>query len=77
MTTTDKIVKGLDEAKSRFNQTLGIKTLALFGSFARGDQTDESDIDVLVEMSKPSFDGYMESEILPRRQIQNESGSCS
>jgi len=60
MTTTDKIVKVLNEAKGRFNRTLGIKTLALFGSFARGEQTDKSDIDVLVDMSKPSFDGYMD-----------------
>jgi len=30
-----------------------VKKIGLFGSYARGEQTDESDIDILVEFSKP------------------------
>ena len=38
----------------------GVKSLYLFGSVARGDATDESDVDVLVEFNgSPGFDGYM------------------
>lgn len=31
----------------------GIKTLSLFGSYAKGDPTTESDLDLLVEFQKP------------------------
>jgi len=31
----------------------GISYLAVFGSYARGEQTENSDIDLLVEFSKP------------------------
>lgn len=37
-----------------------IKTLALFGSTARNEATEESDLDFLVEFKgKATFDGYM------------------
>lgn len=31
----------------------GVKRVALFGSFARGEETPESDIDILVELKEP------------------------
>jgi len=31
----------------------GVKQVAVFGSFARGEDTPESDIDVLVELEEP------------------------
>lgn len=31
----------------------GVARLSVFGSFARGDQTDKSDIDLLVKFSEP------------------------
>ena len=38
----------------------GLSRLAVFGSFARGTQTQESDIDVLVEWHEtPGMFGYM------------------
>jgi len=41
--------------------TLGVKSLALFGSLARGDAGPESDVDILVEFQGPStFDRYMD-----------------
>ena len=40
----------------------GVKRIGLFGSFARGDATEKSDIDILVEFErgKKTFDNYME-----------------
>lgn len=40
----------------------GVGKIALFGSFARGEQHANSDIDILVEFEhgKKSFDNYME-----------------
>ncbi|OGH83927.1 MAG: hypothetical protein A2261_03240 [Candidatus Magasanikbacteria bacterium RIFOXYA2_FULL_44_8] len=31
----------------------GVKKMSLFGSFARGDHHDDSDVDMLVEFAKP------------------------
>ena len=39
---------------------LGAKSLALFGSMARGEGSDSSDIDLLVELQPKTFDAYMD-----------------
>ena len=52
----------------------GVKSIGLFGSFVRGEQTPKSDIDILVEFvpEKHTFDNFMEvafllEEILGRK----------
>jgi predicted nucleotidyltransferase len=40
--------------------TFGVKRIGLFGSFARGDQKEASDIDILVEFEKPTFRNFMD-----------------
>ena len=43
-------------ARARF----GVRDLAVFGSVARGEASDASDLDVLVDFAGPAtFDGYM------------------
>ncbi|HEX8242311.1 MAG TPA: nucleotidyltransferase family protein [Longimicrobium sp.] len=36
-----------------------VQSLALFGSVARDEATPDSDVDVLVEFGRATFDGYM------------------
>ena len=43
---------------------LGAKSLALFGSMARGEGTVSSDIDLLVELQPKTFDAYMDVKLL-------------
>jgi len=45
---------------------LGVRSVGLFGSFARGEQTPASDIDLLVEFTpeKHTFDNFMEVSFL-------------
>lgn len=38
----------------------GARRLAVFGSAARGQLGPDSDIDVLVDLARPSFDDYMD-----------------
>ena len=49
-------------ANRRQIRNLGVKRLGLFGSFARGEQSETSDVDLLVEFDpgQKSFDRFME-----------------
>jgi predicted nucleotidyltransferase len=38
----------------------GVKRIGLFGSYVRGDQRKNSDIDFLVEFDKPVFENFMD-----------------
>jgi len=37
----------------------GVRRIGIFGSFARGEAKKDSDVDVLVEFEKKTFDNYM------------------
>jgi hypothetical protein len=50
MKSTDEIVKLLETAKPDFARRYGVHRLAVFGSYARGDQREDSDVDLLVEV---------------------------
>lgn len=52
--------------KERF----GIEKLGIFGSFARGEETPESDIDIIISLKNPSF--FLYGEI--SRQLQDVFG---
>ncbi|WP_456365825.1 nucleotidyltransferase family protein [Thermococcus sp.] len=39
----------MDELKSKY----GVRTIEIFGSYARGEQGKDSDLDLLVEFEKP------------------------
>ena len=55
----EKILSLLRKHKAELTR-MGIKSLALFGSVARGEARLESDIDLLVEMETPfTFDRYI------------------
>jgi uncharacterized protein len=53
MLTRDDIIQKLKAHKEELQAKFPLKSIALFGSYARGDQSEESDIDVLVEFSEP------------------------
>ncbi len=45
----EKLISQLPVLRERFH----VKTLGFFGSFARGEETGQSDLDILVEFDKP------------------------
>jgi predicted nucleotidyltransferase len=53
MTTLNDIRTILQGNKQRLSENYGISTLAIFGSYGRGQQTEDSDIDILVDFQKP------------------------
>ncbi|MDR0327728.1 MAG: nucleotidyltransferase domain-containing protein [Planctomycetaceae bacterium] len=54
MLTREDILQILRDNKERFAEKYGVTKLGLFGSFARNEATEESDVDVCVEMP-PNF----------------------
>lgn len=73
MTTKEYILLTLKKNKSLLSG-FGIKDIGLFGSYARGDQSDKSDIDILIdfEPEMENFDNYMAVYDLFESLFQNE-----
>lgn len=55
------VIKVLQTHKDKFNK-FGVNRLGLFGSFARNEANNESDIDILVvfEASQKNFNNFMD-----------------
>ena len=51
MYSTNQILNILKERKAELKKKYPISELGLFGSFARGDQNEKSDIDILVDFN--------------------------
>jgi len=58
MRSRDEVLRTLAENRERI-LGLGVRTLALFGSAARGEATDGSDLDFVVEFDRKTFSNYM------------------
>ena len=58
MLTRDDILQFLRDNKERFAEQYGVTKIGLFGSFARDEATEESDIDVCVEIAEPTYSGF-------------------
>lgn len=52
--------KKLSEFYLKHGASLGINRIGIFGSVARGENTDSSDIDIVVDVAHPSFMGMSE-----------------
>ena len=50
MKSKEEVLQILKEAKPELARRYGLRRLALFGSYARGDQREDSDVDILVEV---------------------------
>ena len=50
MKTREEILASLGTAKAELQERFRVRTLALFGSYARNQQTEKSDVDILVEV---------------------------
>lgn len=55
MKTTAEIIEILKDYKVRSAEKYGIETLGLFGSVARGEQNEKSDIDVCIRLKNQTF----------------------
>ena len=59
--TFEQIYRTLQQHFNKLEQQYSVKTLGVFGSYARGEATDNSDLDLLVEFyGDLTFDKYMD-----------------
>lgn len=55
MSRREEIIKKLEGSVHYMEQEYGVKSLCLFGSTARGDDNESSDVDILVDMPAKAF----------------------
>jgi predicted nucleotidyltransferase len=55
MITLQECLSKLADFKQEHGEQFGITRLGVFGSVARQENTDDSDIDIVVEVSKPTL----------------------
>ena len=55
MHTTNQIIDFLRTQKDFFRKEFKVKRIGIFGSYARGDVCENSDIDIVVELEKPDL----------------------
>lgn len=69
--TKDDILSGIQENRDKI-RNLGAKKIGVFGSFIRGEQNDESDVDLLVEFEEgqKTFDNFMRMSFLLEEILQ-------
>jgi len=57
--TREQVLAKLSEERDNIRR-FGVRSLGLFGSVAREENTSASDLDFLVEFDRKSFDAYMD-----------------
>ena len=56
--TREAVIQQLEDNRDKI-RSFGVKRLGLFGSCARGEATQSSDLDFVVELENETFDDYM------------------
>jgi uncharacterized protein len=80
MLSSIEIIKFLTENKSYFRNHFHCSEIGLFGSFARDEQTDQSDIDILVVFEANTqnlFEIELELKEYLKKQFNREIDICS
>ncbi len=63
MTSVIEIREIIKRHKEDLQEKYGVRSIGIFGSYVRGDQTEGSDVDILVELEKPvGFFRFLELE---------------
>ena len=54
------ILNQISALRQELSERYTVVRIGVFGSCARGDDSPESDVDILVELAEPTFDHYMD-----------------
>ena len=85
MKKLEELKKIISEHKQGLEQKYKVKRIAIFGSYVRNQQKEESDVDILVEFNEPvglihlvSLENYLsdilgiKTDVIPREDIRKE-----
>lgn len=50
-----EIISFIKSNRVMFEENFAVKSIGLFGSYARGEANENSDIDILVELNEPKY----------------------
>jgi len=53
------IIESIKSEKAFLQKHFGVEEIALFGSYARGDEKEDSDVDILVKMKVKTLRNYI------------------
>ncbi|MBF0404057.1 MAG: nucleotidyltransferase family protein [Nitrospirae bacterium] len=59
-TTKNELLSKLSSIRRELHERFTVGRIGIFGSYVRGTQHPDSDIDVIVVLERPTFDNYME-----------------
>ncbi|HEG42969.1 hypothetical protein LCGC14_1991690 [marine sediment metagenome] len=60
MQTNEDILNKLNQHAEKLQKSFSVHRIGLFGSYVHGSAKQSSDVDILVELTDPSFDHYMD-----------------
>ena len=60
MFTQEDILEQLNQKAEELKQNFSVRSIGLFGSLVRNEADNKSDVDILVDFVKPTFDHYMD-----------------
>ena len=56
----DEILKRLQQRQDEMRARFSVQRIGIFGSYLRGNASEKSDIDLVVDLAEPTFDHYMD-----------------
>lgn len=60
MINKEQILHIINNQMEKMKNDFSVIQIGLFGSAVRGELTEQSDIDILVDLAEPTFDHYMD-----------------
>lgn len=54
-----KVIEILRNHEQEIKERFAVRRIGIFGSFIRGEEKEESDIDILVDFEQPTFRNFM------------------
>jgi len=70
--TKEHILKFLRKNKDFFKKKFDVDAIILFGSYARDEATEDSDVDILIDTEKKSFDNRFELKELLEKEFKKK-----
>lgn len=68
--TARDVVKDIAEMRKELRERFSVTRIGVFGSFARDEARPDSDVDIIVELSEPTFDHYMDLKFYLEKALQ-------